>query len=70
MVTTRHWQRHLEQIAPMTAGPRHPGHGDLRSLPLGPWPGLGVLALWAAGALTVGGLVFRSATPDRPGSLR
>ena len=31
----------------------------LRSLPISPWAGLGVLAAWAAGALLVGGLVFR-----------
>jgi len=31
----------------------------LRSLPLGPWAGLGVLAAWAAGALLTGGLLLR-----------
>jgi ABC-2 type transport system permease protein len=34
-----------------TAGPR--------GLPLSPWQGLGVLALWATGTLLVGGLVLR-----------
>jgi ABC-2 type transport system permease protein len=31
----------------------------LHSLPIGPWGGLGVLALWAAGALLAGGAVLR-----------
>ena len=31
----------------------------LRSLPLSPWAGLGVLTAWAAGALVAGGLVLR-----------
>ncbi len=32
----------------------------LRSPPLTPWQGLGVLAAWAAGALLAGGLLLRS----------
>ena len=32
---------------------------DLRSLPISPWAGLGVLAAWAAGAMAVGGLLLR-----------
>jgi ABC-2 type transport system permease protein len=35
------------------------GTTGLHSLPLTPWQGLGVLALWAAGALIHGGLMFR-----------
>jgi ABC-2 type transport system permease protein len=31
----------------------------LRALPLTPWQGLGVVALWAAGALVLGGLILR-----------
>jgi ABC-2 type transport system permease protein len=31
----------------------------LRSLPIGPWAGLGVLAAWAAAALLGGGLMLR-----------
>ena len=31
---------------------------DLRSLPLNPWQGLGVLVAWAAGALLAGGLLL------------
>ncbi len=58
-IGNQHWQRHLEQIGPMTAGLYIQATVNLRSLPLTPWQGLGVLALWAAGALTVGALVFR-----------
>jgi ABC-2 type transport system permease protein len=54
-----HWQRHLEQIGPMTAGLDIEATTGLRSLPLSPWAGLGVLALWAAAALLAGGLLFR-----------
>ena len=51
--------RHLDQIAPMTVGLYIQATTGLRSLPLTPWQGLGVLALWAAGALILGGLVLR-----------
>jgi ABC-2 type transport system permease protein len=52
------WSRRLEQIGPMTAGLAIQATTGLRSLPLTPWQGLGVLALWAAGALLVGGLAL------------
>ena len=41
--------RHLEQAAPMTAGLWIQATAGLRSLPLAPGRGLGVLALWALG---------------------
>jgi ABC-2 type transport system permease protein len=53
------WQRHLEQIAPMTAGLAIQHTTGLHGLPIGPWPGLGVAAAWAAGALLLGGLLLR-----------
>jgi ABC-2 type transport system permease protein len=52
------WRRHLEQIGPMTAGLAIQATTDLRSLPISPWAGLGVLAAWSAGALFIGGLVL------------
>jgi ABC-2 type transport system permease protein len=63
VVSNHHWQRHLEQISPMTAGLYIQATVGVRALPLTPWQGLGVLALWAAGALILGGLVlsFRDA---------
>ena len=38
------WQRHLQQIAPMSAGLSIQATTNLRSLPIVPWAGLGVLA--------------------------
>ena len=51
--------RHLEQIAPMTAGLAIQATTGLNTLPIRPWAGLGVLAAWAAGALLLGGLLLR-----------
>jgi ABC-2 type transport system permease protein len=59
VVSNQHWQRHLEQISPMTAGLYIQATVGVHALPLTPWQGLGVLALWAAGALITGGLIFR-----------
>jgi ABC-2 type transport system permease protein len=59
VINNQHWQRHLEQIGPMTAGLYIQATAGVRALPLTPWQGLGVLALWAAGALILGGLVLR-----------
>ncbi len=59
VVTDPHWQRHLEQIGPMSAGLDIQATTGLSSLPLSPWAGLGVLAAWAAGALLAGGLLLR-----------
>jgi ABC-2 type transport system permease protein len=54
-----HWARHLQQIGPMSAGLYIQATADLHALPLSPWQGLGVLAVWAAGALLIGGLALR-----------
>jgi ABC-2 type transport system permease protein len=54
-----HWSRFLQQIGPMSAGLSIQATTGLRALPLTPWQGLGVLALWAAAALLAGGLVLR-----------
>jgi len=59
VVTNQQWHRHLEQIGPMTAGLYIQDTVDVQAFPLTPCQGLGVLALWAAGALTVGALVLR-----------
>lgn len=52
------WQKDLMQIGPMTAGLSIQATTGLKSLPIGPWGGLGVLAAWAAGALLLGGVVL------------
>jgi len=59
MVSDPDWHRHLQQIAPMSAGLGIQATVDLGSLPLSPWAGLGVLGLWAAGALILGALVLQ-----------
>lgn len=51
--------RHLEQASPMIAGLYIVATTGVRSLPLSPWQGLGVLALWAFGALALGALFLR-----------
>jgi ABC-2 type transport system permease protein len=55
--------RHLQQIGPLPAGLDAQATTGLSSLPLTPWQGLGVVALWTAGALLLGALAleFRDA---------
>jgi ABC-2 type transport system permease protein len=52
------WQRRLERYAPINAGLAIEDTTGLRHLPIGPWGGLGVLALWTAGTLLVAGLLL------------
>jgi ABC-2 type transport system permease protein len=59
VIPDQHLARHLEQIAPMTAGLDIQATVSVASLPLTPWQGLGVTALWAAGALLLGATVLR-----------
>lgn len=54
-----HWQRLLQRIGPMSAGLAIQTTTDLPSLPISPWAGLGVLAVWAAAALLAGALLLR-----------
>ncbi len=54
-----HWQHRLERWTPTIAGLTIQDTTGLHSLAITPWAGLGVLALWAAGALLAGGLAFR-----------
>jgi ABC-2 type transport system permease protein len=51
--------RHLDQIGPLPAGLDAQATIGVKSLPLTPWQSLGVVALWAAGALLLGALVLR-----------
>jgi ABC-2 type transport system permease protein len=59
LVTDPHLRRHLQQIGPMTAGLAIQATTNLRSLAVGPWAGLAVLATWATAALLVGGVLFK-----------
>jgi ABC-2 type transport system permease protein len=52
-------RRHIQQIAPMTAGLAIQATTNLRNLPIAPWAGLGVLAAWAAVSLLVAGARLR-----------
>jgi ABC-2 type transport system permease protein len=53
------WQRRLERWTPTLAGLDIQVTTGVRSLPISPWGGLGVLALWAGAALLAGGAVLR-----------
>ncbi|MFF0039433.1 ABC transporter permease [Streptomyces mirabilis] len=52
------WKDRLERWAPIPAGLAIRATKDLARLPIGPWPGLGVLAAYALGVLLVGGAIF------------
>jgi ABC-2 type transport system permease protein len=59
VVSNPHWHRRVQQIGPSSAGLAIQATTHLRALPIGPWPGLGVLALWTLGALLLGGVMLR-----------
>jgi ABC-2 type transport system permease protein len=52
-------RRLILQISPMPAGLAIQATANLRSLPIAPWTGLGVLAAWAVASLLIGGLLLR-----------
>ncbi|MFI7065432.1 ABC transporter permease [Kribbella sp. NPDC050124] len=58
-VTDPRWKEWIEQVSPMTAGLSIQSTLRLDSLSISPWSGLGVLALYTAGALAAGLLLFR-----------
>ncbi|MEV7213073.1 ABC transporter permease [Kitasatospora cineracea] len=59
-VVTDPWlQRQLSRVGPMPAGLAVQATTGLDHLPIAPWTGLGVLALWAAAGLLLGGAVLR-----------
>ena len=58
-VGSPHWHNDIERYAPMSAGLAIQATTGLRSLPISPWGGLGVLAAWAAAALLAGALLLR-----------
>jgi ABC-2 type transport system permease protein len=58
-VVTDPWlQRLLGRVGPMPAGLAIQATTGLSHLPIGPWAGLGVLALWAAVSVLLGGTVL------------
>jgi ABC-2 type transport system permease protein len=52
--------RHLDQIGPLPAGLDAQATTGINRLPLTPWQGLGVVALWTAGGLLLGALALKS----------
>ena len=51
--------RHLDQIGPLPAGLDAQATTGINSLPLTPWQGLGVVALWTVVALLFGALALK-----------
>ena len=58
-IGNEHWQHRLERWTPTIAGLTIQDTTGLRGLPITPWAGLGVLAIWAGAALLAGTLVLR-----------
>ena len=58
-IGNEHWQQRLERWTPTIAGLTIQDTTGLRSLPITPWAGLGVLAIWAGAALLAGTLALR-----------
>lgn len=54
------WHRHLQQIGPMSAGLAAQNTVPQATPYLSPWPALGVVALWAVGALLTGAWALRA----------
>ena len=53
------WQHRVLRVTPMSAGLTIQSTTNLSKLPIGPWPGIGVLTAWAAAALLIGWLLLR-----------
>ncbi|GAA3818443.1 hypothetical protein GCM10022403_059810 [Streptomyces coacervatus] len=53
------WQHRLQRWTPMPAALSIQATRNLDRLPIAPWPGLGVLAAYAAGLLAAGGVLLR-----------
>jgi ABC-2 type transport system permease protein len=58
-ITDPTWQHRLERWTPTSAGLTIQATTGLRKLPISPWGGLGVLAIWAGAALLAGGLLLQ-----------
>lgn len=54
------WQDRVQRWAPIPAALSIQATKNLDHLPIGPWPGLGVLAAYAVGLLALGGVLFRT----------
>ena len=63
VITDPEVQRTLRRYAPMPAGLAVQATTNLDHLPIGPWPGLAVLAGWSAAALLIGALLLHHRDP-------
>lgn len=59
LVSDPDWHNRLLKLSPMTAGLSVQATIHLDQQPIGPWEGIGVLALWAVGALLAGAATLR-----------
>jgi ABC-2 type transport system permease protein len=59
LVSDATFSRRLQQIGPLSAGLDVQATTGVNSLPLTPWQGLGVVALWTIGALLLGALALK-----------
>ena len=59
LVADPDWYDRMRALSPMTAGLAVQSTVDVAAEPIAPWSGLGVLALWAVGALAGGALSLR-----------
>ena len=59
LASSPEWQHRIDRYSPMNAGLIIQDTTGLHNLPISPWGGLGVLAIWAAAALILGGLMLR-----------
>lgn len=59
LVADPDWYDRMRALSPMTAGLAIQATVDVAAEPIAPWSGLGVLALWAAVALSGGALSLR-----------
>jgi ABC-2 type transport system permease protein len=53
------WQHRLQRWTPTSAGLAVQATTGVRGLPISPWDGLGVLAIWAGVALLAGGIMLK-----------
>ncbi|MEY9967867.1 ABC-2 type transport system permease protein [Streptacidiphilus sp. MAP12-16] len=59
VISNETWHKRLERLGPMTAGLAAQTTKNIAAQPITPWHGIGVVALWALGALLAGGTVLR-----------
>jgi ABC-2 type transport system permease protein len=58
LVTDPEWREWITQWSPMSAGLAVQATRGLDAMPVGPWQGLGVLAMYACAALLAGGVLI------------